>query len=442
MLKHRKGRRTLAGGYLAGYLHAALADAARRGVDDAVQAQLILRNGDDVHICQHILDLSTVKEACAANDAVRHTGALESVFKLVRLRVHAVEHRVVAPVLAAAVVGHYLRGDVLRLLVLIVGDVKLYLVAVVLIRPQLLALAPLIVADNGVGSIQYVAGAAVILLKADGAALLILALERENILYRRAAEFIDALVIVADDADIAEAAREQRREQVLQAVRILILVDEDVSETALPVCTRVLVLLKELNGEEYQIVKVHSPGGKHAAHVLRVYLARLAAEEIPARLGLTQILLRADLLILGAAYRAEDDLGRVGLVVKVEVLDDVLYKARAVRGVVNAEIGREAELLRVAPQYADAGGVEGAGPDVVRFGAEHIFKTGFQLARRFVGKGDGKDAPRLYRIERRNAPPLLAAVLHLFDIFLRRAGGDILAVGRTAIFQKICDAVD
>ena len=114
---------------------------------------------------------------------------------------------------------------------LIVGDVKLYLVAIVLIRPQLLALAPLIVADNGVRGVENVACAAVILLKADSAALLILALERENILYRRAAEFIDALVIVADDADIAETARKKRREQVLQAVRILILVDEDVSET-------------------------------------------------------------------------------------------------------------------------------------------------------------------------------------------------------------------
>ena len=72
--------------------------------------------------------------------------------------------------------------------------------------------------------------------------------------------------------------------------------------------------------------------------------------------------------------------------------------------------------------------MEGAGPDVVRFGAEHIFKTGFQLARRLVGKGDGKDAPRLHRVERRDAPPFLAAILHLFDIFLRRAGGDILAV--------------
>ena len=98
------------------------------------------------------------------------------------------------------------------------------------------------------------------------------------------------------------------------------------------------MLLKELHGEEYQVVKVHGSGGEHAAHVLRVYLARLTAEDIPARFGLTQILLRADLLILGAAYCAEDDLGCVGLVVKVEILDYMLYKARAVRGVVNAEI--------------------------------------------------------------------------------------------------------
>ncbi len=77
-------------------------------------------------------------------------------------------------------------------------------VAVAAVSPEVFALALLVMADDGVRGVENVACAAVILLKADGAAVLILALKRENILYRRAAELIDALVIIADNADIPQ----------------------------------------------------------------------------------------------------------------------------------------------------------------------------------------------------------------------------------------------
>ena len=55
-----------------------------------------------------------------------------------------------------AVIRHYLRRDVLRLVVFVVRNVELHKLAAVLICPQLLALAPGVVADDGVGRVRAI----------------------------------------------------------------------------------------------------------------------------------------------------------------------------------------------------------------------------------------------------------------------------------------------
>ena len=98
---------------------------------------------------------------------------------------------------------------------LVIGDIELRLFAHIALCPQLLALASEVILDNGVCSAQDMPRAAVVLLKADNAAALVLILEREDIFYCRAAELINALIVVADDADIAPALGELGREHVL-----------------------------------------------------------------------------------------------------------------------------------------------------------------------------------------------------------------------------------
>ncbi len=203
----RKEARLLLARELQGRLDRARADAAGRGVDDARQAQVVVRRLDDAQIGQHILDLGAVKKARAADDAVRDAVALEGIFELVALRVHAVEHGVVAEVHAVAKVVHDLRGDIARLVVLICGAVERERVTGIGLCPERFALAAGVVGDDVVGGIQDAAGAAVVLLEADGAGILVLLFKVENVLDRRAAELINALVIVADDADVVLAAR-------------------------------------------------------------------------------------------------------------------------------------------------------------------------------------------------------------------------------------------
>ena len=112
----------------------------------------------------------------------------------------------VAPVCSVAVIRHDLGRDILGLVIFIVRDVKLDRLASVAVGPKLLAFPPLVVADNGVGRIEDLTGAAVILLKADHAAVFILILKGEDILDRSAAEFVYALVVVTDNADVPPSA--------------------------------------------------------------------------------------------------------------------------------------------------------------------------------------------------------------------------------------------
>ena len=89
---------------------------------------------------------------------------------------------------------------------LVIGNIKLDGLAGIAVCPELLALSADIVSDDGVCGLKDMRCAAVVLLKADDTAALVLVLEREYVLYRCATEFVDTLVIVADDADIAPAA--------------------------------------------------------------------------------------------------------------------------------------------------------------------------------------------------------------------------------------------
>ena len=59
------------------------ADAARRIVQNAAQAQIIGAVVDEAEIRQHVLDLGAVKKARAADDAVGYAAALEGIFERV-----------------------------------------------------------------------------------------------------------------------------------------------------------------------------------------------------------------------------------------------------------------------------------------------------------------------------------------------------------------------
>ena len=231
-------------------------DAPGRVVDDAGQAQVILRVVQHRQIGHHVLHLRPVKKPGAADDAIGDAVFLAGVLHLVGLGVHAIENGVVLPPAALAVVLQNAGGHILGLVVLVHGGVQGQLVPVPGLGPQLLALAALVVADDGVGRLQNVPGGAIVLLQADDPAALILLLEGQNILNGGPTEAIDRLVIVTHHAEVFVAPRQKRGQEILQVVGVLILVDEYIAELFLIIFPHVLKLLEQADGVEDDVVEI------------------------------------------------------------------------------------------------------------------------------------------------------------------------------------------
>ena len=294
------------------------------------------------------------------------------------------------------------------------------------------------------------AGAAVILLQADGARTFVLLLKIEDVFDRRAPEFVDALVIVSDDADVAPAVRQQRSELVLQVVRVLILVDEHIPELPLPIFAHVVKIAQQAYGVVNQVVKIHRAGGKQAAPVFLIRFANLDFADVPRRPRAGEIRLRRDLRVLGTADLRQQRAVREALVVQLHVLDDVLHHRLAVRRVIDREAVRIAQPIGVPPQDTHTGRVERGRPDVRRLRAEHLFQPLLQFPRRLVRKRDGDDAPGIdaairgarlrrpvFRIVRLSGAPLQQG-----NVVLRRIVRKLVRVRCAAILQQIGNAVD
>ena len=434
--------RALPRGDLPGGLHGLVTYAALGGIYYAREAQVVRRGEQDGEVGQHVLDLGAVEEAHAAHYAVGDAVALEGELKAVGLGVHAVEHGAVAEVPAAPAPGEDARGDELRLVVLVLGRVEQELVPVAGVCPKRLALALGVVGDNGVGSPEDVAGGAVVLLQADGAAALEFLFEAEDILDGGAAELVDALVVVAHHADVPPAAGEHAREQVLEVVRVLILVYQHIFELTLVVLEHVRALAEEAHRVVEQIVEVHGPGGEQALGIELVDLRRLAQPHVAGGAVPPGEELGREQLVARGIQPREHAFGRVDLVVQVQLAQYRAHDREAVRRVVNREVARVAQTVGIPPQYAHAGRVEGAGPDVVRLRPKHALQARLELVCGLVGEGDGDDAPGLHAAVGGDALRLRRrAGLQNGEVGLRGVFGDLVRVRRAAVFEQIGHAV-
>lgn len=109
----------------------------------------------------------------------------------------------------AARTGDDAACDVACLLRAVPGLIDGDLLAAAVFRPERFSFAPLVVRDDGVCRLQNHLGGAVVLLKADDLRAAVLLFKGEDVLDRRAAELVDGLIVVTDNADVLISAREQ-----------------------------------------------------------------------------------------------------------------------------------------------------------------------------------------------------------------------------------------
>ena len=236
-------------------------DFTRRLVDNAAQAHVVPRVYDDGQIAVDVLDLLAVKEALAAHNAVRDARAGKVGLDWIGLSVHAVEHGVV---LQARAFSQMLTDDVRNvasLVLLVRRGVVVDLLAVAVVGPEGLALAAHVVLDDTVGGVQNISGGAIVLFQTDRFCPGENLLKVEDIFNRSTAEFVDRLVIVANDADVVGATRQQPHQMELRNARVLVLVHDDIAEAVLVVFPRFRVILQQFDSVENQVVKVHGARG-------------------------------------------------------------------------------------------------------------------------------------------------------------------------------------
>ena len=282
-------------------------------------------------------------------------------------------------------------GDPLGLVGLVVGVVAHDRLARPGLGPQLLGLAPEVVGDHRVGRVEDGLARPVVLLEQHHGDVRERVLELEDVAHVRPAELVDRLVAVADDADVAALGREHEDEIVLDAVGVLVLVDEDVAEPTLVVLEHLGELAEQLDGVDQQVVEVHGPGLEQAGLVVGEDVRDLALED---RLGPFLVLLGADSVVLGgrdgAVHRARREL----LGIETEVADDVSGEAVGVGLVVDRERRREPHLPGIAAQDAYARRVERGHPHLLGDRTDQLGHPALHLVGGLVGEGDGQDLER------------------------------------------------
>jgi len=184
-------------------------------------------------------------------------------------------------------------------------------------------------------------------------------------------------------------AAEELDELILRAVGVLVLVDEDVVEPALPALELRLALLQQANGKHEEIVEVHGIRRPQRHLEVAVYqgdcLGKGIAGEATVLLGRDQGVLRvAD----GTANRPRCVLLRGNAMPLHEPLDH----GELLVLVVDGERRRPMQLVRGATHNASTDRVKGAHPHPRGLLPELPRDALAHLASGLVGEGDGEDA--------------------------------------------------
>ena len=388
-----------------------LPDPAGRNVDHALERHPIGGVAREPDIAERVLYLAPLIEAGAADKLVRDPEADERLLQDAALRVDPIGDRdLPIPQRAVLVVGAagedagqggtpatsgqtlHLTGDELCLLVLVVGVEDGDLGAAAAIGPQLLVLAAGVAADDGVGSIEDRLGGPVVLLELHDLGIRVVALEVEDVAQVGAAPRVDALVIVAHHRQVAVLGGQQAAEQVLRAIGVLVLVDQDLLPAPLVAGQHIRILLEQEDRAHQQVVEVDRVVLGQLALVCLVDAGGSLVVEVG---GLAPGGGRVGQLVLALPDPGQHPRRGEALLVEVELLEDGLGHRHLVGPIVDGEAPGQTDGAAVAAQDAGADGVEGADrrlagrlfPDQTRDPVAHLVGG-------LVGEGDGHDLPR------------------------------------------------
>ena len=161
-------------------------------------------------------------------------------------------------------------------------------------REELLALAGLVVGDDGVCAFEDRCRRTVVFLEFHGLCLGPVTLELEDVANVGTAPRVDRLVIITDDHEVSVLGGEQLGDFVLRLVGVLVLVDEDVAKALTVLAADVRMLREQHVYVDEQIVEVHRVGAFEALLIGFEDLCRRLVERV---MRTRLVIARADELV-------------------------------------------------------------------------------------------------------------------------------------------------
>ena len=228
---------------------------------------------------------------------------------------------------------------------------------------------------------------AIVLLQFDRPCLGIVLFKIHDIADIRAAPAIDGLIRVTYDTEVVMLLRQKFGEPVLRAVRVLILIHENISEPVLILFTDILMLLQKNHGNHQQIVKIQRVVFPQFLCIQMINIGNLLLKEIPCLLfkgtRSLQKILRIGNPVL---YRGR----RILLLIQIQFLDAVLDDGLGITGIIDNKIFLiEFRCFDFPAQEPRAKRVESAEPDFLGAFANHAVHAIPHLRRSLVREGDG-----------------------------------------------------
>ncbi len=252
-----------------------------------------------------------------------------------------------------------------------------------------------VVRDGGVRERQDLGRGAVVAGQPEGLRLGIALREAEDVLEGGAAERVDRLGVVADDGHVLLDLRHAVDDLPLEAVRVLVFVDEDVVEGRAQLGRRRGDLVEELLPQKQQIVVVDGVG-----LTLALAIALEHRDDVGLELGEVGRVL-GEHLSEGAAgvdregveieqhvALGETALERRDLAVRRRGLEHLA----SVLGIEDREVGRQPEARAEPPQQSVADGMERPAGQPPRVDGEEHLDPAEHLAGRLVREGQQQDA--------------------------------------------------
>ena len=209
-----------------------------------------------------------------------------------------------------------------------------------LVGEQRLSQAAAIVGDQSRGDGENVPRRSIVSLKPDHRCAGKILLEAQDVFDIRAAPGVDRLIVVADTAQIAVGLSDEPEKQILDDIRVLVLVDQDVTEAPAEGVEDVGVLAQETQRLEQQIAEIRRVERFQPRLITLIQRGAFAAGE--ARGLARRHALRIDAAIFPSIDQICQRSRGPAFVVQIFRLQELLEQAQLVVGVENGEIRPQA----------------------------------------------------------------------------------------------------